>query len=143
MCPNPIQWWLDHAAVFPNLAWCRRDFGSYTACLAVAILGSQTRVSFIFHLWTFLIHSFRNPHVWNLPDHAILTVLNTFGFMAWKMEMRKLPGFCLHIPWNSPFSLSFYRHKTYYRSLERSWREESNGVKGEAIGPVFMENVRS
>ena len=63
---------------------CRRDIGSYTARLAVAILGSQTRVSFIFHLWTFFIRSFRNPHVWNLPDHAILTVLNTSGFMAWK-----------------------------------------------------------
>ena len=32
----------------------------------------------------FFIRSFRNPHGWNLPDHAILTVLNTSGFMAWK-----------------------------------------------------------
>ena len=39
---------------------CRRDIGSYTARLTVAILGSQTRVSFIFHLWTFfsIFHSF-------------------------------------------------------------------------------------
>ena len=35
---------------------CRREIGSYTARLAVAILGSQTRVSFIFHLWTFFLH---------------------------------------------------------------------------------------
>ena len=32
----------------------------------------------------FFIRSFRNPHGWNLPDHAILTVLNTAGSMAWK-----------------------------------------------------------
>ena len=35
---------------------CRQDFGSYTARLAVAILGSQTQVSFTFHLWTHFFH---------------------------------------------------------------------------------------
>ena len=73
---------------------CRQDFGSYTACLAVAILASQIWSPFTFHLWTHFIYghissiililSSRNPHGWNLPDHAILTVLNTSGFMAWK-----------------------------------------------------------
>ena len=104
---------------FSHLHHCRQDFGSYTAHLAVAILGSQIWFSFIFLLWTYL------------------------GPGSWAMEMRMLPGFCLHILWNSLFSLSFESHETYYRSLERSWREESNGVKGEGIGPVFMENVRS
>ena len=59
--------WLTLIGYEPSLlltgakaARCRRDFGSYTARLAVAILGSQTRVSFIFHLWTFFFffHSF-------------------------------------------------------------------------------------
>ena len=55
--------------------------------------------------------------------------------------MWKLLGFCLHIIWNSLFSLSFEHHETYYRLLERSWREESNGVKGEGVRRVFVENV--
>ena len=47
----------------------------------------------------FFIRSFRNPHGWNLPDHAILTVLNTSGFLAWKPSYGdvEVAGFFVYI----------------------------------------------
>ena len=65
--------------------------------------------------------------------------------MAWKPsygDVEVAGFFCLHILWNSLFSLSFEHHRTYYRLLERSWREESNGVKGEANASINGEHVK-
>ena len=125
---------------------CRQDFGSYTAHLAVAVLGSQIWFSSTFHLWTYFFHFSCNPPRPESPgsrDSNRTKYVWIYSLEAELQRCRSCWVFCLHILWNSPFSLSFESHGTYYGSLERSWREESNGVKGEGIGPVFVENVRS